>query len=93
MKKCTDCMYCICTDYGYSNYTVEGTDVDCLLGKNSSMPSDKFYSEAECLIFAESCKSFVEGECVEVDCDQEEGALENYSTDADIKALLIEYSK
>jgi hypothetical protein len=93
MKTCTDCRYCICADYGYSNYTVEGTDVDCLLGKNAGMPSDKFYGRAECLGFAETCDTFMAGDCIEVDCDQEDGALENYSDDADLKELLREYSK
>jgi hypothetical protein len=34
--KCTDCKYCVEQDEGYSNWTVEGTEIDCLLGKNAT---------------------------------------------------------
>lgn len=32
--KCTECKFCIMHDTGYSNYTVEGTDVDCIINLN-----------------------------------------------------------
>lgn len=88
MKKCTDCRYCIQQDYGYSNWTVEGTDVDCLLKKNPDFPADRFYEETPSLTFAESCNKFSEGGSVYIDVDQEDGALENYSDDLEIKKLL-----
>lgn len=89
--KCTDCRYCICQDYGYSNYTVEGTTADCLLHLNPELPHDRFYGETPHLEFAEKCEKFSEGTCVDVDCDQESGPLEVYSEDEEIKELLREF--
>lgn len=87
-RKCSDCKFCIEEDYDYSNYTVEGTEADCLLGLNPDLPKDRWYGEEVALRFAEKCPQFAEGEPVSVDCDREEGALENYSKDPEIKALL-----
>ncbi len=71
--KCTDCKFCISEDYGYSNYTVEGTDVDCLLGLNVGLPKDRFYGETPELDVAKSCPRFSKGEgpsmCVEDSID------------------------
>jgi hypothetical protein len=44
MNKCDDCKYAVIEDYGYSNYTVEGTTVSC--GKRVFEPFDNFYGEA-----------------------------------------------
>jgi hypothetical protein len=88
MKKCTDCKYCIEEDYGYSNYTVEGTDVDCLIGAHPNFPVDRWYGEEPELEYAENCEKFSEGECVQVDCDRDEGNLWNYSDDPEIIELL-----
>lgn len=86
--KCTDCKYCIQQDYGYSNYTVEGTSVDCLLNLNPKFPEDRGYGLEPSIDFAASCSRYTAGESVYVDCDQEDGDLENYSNDPEIKELL-----
>lgn len=86
--KCTDCKYCIEIDYGYSNYTVEGTDVDCLLKKNPAFPVDRFYGEEPALLFAEKCGNFTAGPHPEVDVDQDSGELSNYSKDPEVIELL-----
>jgi len=91
--KCTDCKYCICSDYGYSNYTVEGTTADCLLGLNPGLPHDRFYGETPELDFAKTCEKFAAGYGVGVDVDQDLGALENYSDDEEIKELLRKFYK
>ena len=88
--KCTDCRYCILKDYGYSNYTVEGTTVDCLKNKNPDFPKDRFYGKEPAIAYADQCDTFSAGESVTVDCDRNDGALENYSDDEEIKALLRE---
>jgi hypothetical protein len=88
---CNECKYCILLDYGYSNYTVEGTTADCLRGLNPGLPKDHFYGEQEELKFAETCKSFIAGDNVYIDVEQEDGALENYSDDEEIKELLRKY--
>ena len=40
-KTCLDCRFAVEEDYGYSNYTVEGTDVHCLKKLNSDLPKDR----------------------------------------------------
>ena len=41
--ECTDCRFCLLEDYGYSNYTTEGTYVHCLLNKHPEGGFDQFY--------------------------------------------------
>ena len=60
-KKCSNCKFATMEDYGYSDYTVEGTTVDCSLNKNPDLPTDNFYGEAKELKFAEECQSYLEG--------------------------------
>ena len=91
MKKCTDCKYCIKQDEGYSNYTVTGMYIDCLLHLNPDLPTDEWYREAKELDFAEKCERFAEGDPVFVDVDRDDGVLENYSEDEEIKELLRKY--
>ena len=74
--KCTDCKYHVSEDTGYSNWTVEGTDVDCLLGLNPDMPIDNFFGEEKSLEFAQKCDRFVKGDGVYIDVDRE--GLEDY---------------
>ena len=88
MKKCTDCKYCLQEDFGYSNYTVEGCEVNCLLKKNPHFPADRFYKEEPALSFAEKCDNFIYGDPVCVDVDHEEGELWKYSNDPKIVRLL-----
>lgn len=91
--KCTDCRYCVEMDYGYSNYTVEGTTAGCLLKLNPELPKDRFYGEEPALDYADKCDHFSAGKSVAVDCDREEGALENYSGDPEIKNLLRDFEE
>lgn len=95
--KCTDCKYRLAEDFGYSNYTVEGTTFHCLLKKHPEMPFDEFYGRDKRLEYAVHCDSFTAGESVFLDCDRE--ALKNYedklstayTTDPEIAALLDEW--
>jgi len=91
VKTCDDCRFCIKKDYGYSNYTVEGTDVNCLKNANPAMPFDQAWGENPQLSFAENCSSFEAGTAVGVDCDQDLGDLVNYSDDPEIKELLASW--
>ncbi len=93
-SKCTDCKYCVEEEYGYSNYTVEGTEVDCLLGLNPSLPEDRFWGEEPALKFAETCEKFEAGVGVDIDCDREDLTNSDdplssaYAEDPEIKLLL-----
>ena len=62
MKKCSNCSYCLIVDYGYSNYTVEGSDVYCSLGLNPDAPFDRWYGEDKRDTFASTCPKFDETE-------------------------------
>ena len=77
-------------DTGYSNYTVEGTEMSCLLNLNPEFPKDRWYEEDASIKFAEKCNSyqFNNGFITSVDVDHECGTLENYSEDEEIKLLL-----
>jgi len=44
-KRCCNCRYSLTEDNGYSNWTVEGTDIDCLKKLNPSFPVDAWYGE------------------------------------------------
>ena len=93
MKKCTDCRFCICIDEGYSNWTIEGTKVDCLLKEHPKFPTDRFYEKEKELLYADKCFRFLAGDHVEIDVVQENGALENYSDYDEVKELLRKYNK
>lgn len=93
-KSCMECKYRLSEDFGYSNYTVEGTTFNCLKKAHPEMPFDEFYGEDKRLAYAEQCGSFAAGTGVYIDCDRED--LKNYddklssayTTDPEIAALL-----
>lgn len=91
MRSCQDCKFCINEDYGYSNYTVEGTISDCLLHLNENYPVDRWYGHRPEHDAAEECERFSEGECVNVDVDREDGALVNYSEYDAVKELMEDW--
>lgn len=41
MASCVGCKFLFLQDKGYSNYTVEETEVHCLLGLNSKLPDQQ----------------------------------------------------
>lgn len=92
--KCTNCKYCLQVDHGFSNYTVEGTDVFCLLELNPKMPVDRFYGEEPILKYAKKCKNFIEGVGVHIDVEEELLGLSDdklssaYTDDPELKSLL-----
>ena len=94
-KKCTNCRYCLLKDYGYSNYTVEGTDNICLKGLRDEF--DNWYGEEKRNSeFAEKCNEYVTGELVYMDCDMEgqhsaKSLGDSYSNDSEIAALINDY--
>ncbi len=75
-------------DYGYSNYTVEGTNADCLLDMNPYFPTDNWYGDADAHDFANVCPRFKEGDPIEVDVDHDQGHLINYAYDGEVKEML-----
>lgn len=86
--KCADCKFCLLEDYGYSNWTVEGTNANCLLDMNPGFPTDNWYGDAEEHDFANVCPRFKEGEPTHVDVENENGSLLNYAQDHEVYAML-----
>lgn len=71
-KKCSNCNYCLTSEYGYSNYTVEGANLHCSLGLNPDAPFDRWYGLDKRDKFAETCPKFVSTHGpVTIDVDQE----------------------
>ena len=70
-RVCGDCKFCIFEDYGYSNYTVEGTYFICAKEAHPDGIFDRFYGEDERLKYAEKCPEFTEGECIVMDVDHD----------------------
>lgn len=71
MSTCAQCKYSIMTDYGYSNYTVEGTTFSCARRLHPLGEFDRFYGENPKLNYANECVSFVEGDGMDQDVDGE----------------------
>lgn len=72
---CEDCRFCVLTDYGYSNYTVEGTYFNCAKGLHPDGQFDRWYGEDKRLNYASQCEGFVAGEAIQMDCDREDVEL------------------
>lgn len=70
-KSCGGCRWAIFQDYGYSNYTVEGTNVICAGLYHPHSEFDHWYGEADELKYAELCSHFEEGEPFTMDVDGE----------------------
>jgi len=67
---CEDCKFAIFADYGYSNYTTEGTTFSCAKNAHPDGSFDRFYGEEKKLEYAAQCPSFVSGDSIHMDCDQ-----------------------
>ena len=92
MRHCGNCKFSLKIDSGYSNWTVEGTDIHCLKKLNKDLPADAWYNACQEGEFAEDCEEYKEGKPPAVDVDRERGDLENYSSDPEIKKLLKDYT-
>lgn len=75
MKNCSGCKFAVFQDYGYSNWTVEGTTFRCSPKLHPNGEFDRFYGEDDRLTYAEQCYNYTEGEPVRMDVDHEEYAL------------------
>jgi hypothetical protein len=90
-KTCRRCRWHMWEEYGYSNYTVEGSYFHCLKKLHPEDGFDEFYGEDPRLDFAQTCGSFQVGEGVQLDCDREEekdADLSAYTKDPEVAAAL-----
>ena len=69
MKNCKDCRFSIMQDFGYSNYTVEGTTFYCGLNVHPNNGFDHFYGEDERLNYADQCSNYDEGCGINLDVE------------------------
>lgn len=69
---CENCLHCFTIDFGYSNYTVEGTEFHCEIGAHPKAPFDRFYGTDPRLSYATICPTFIEGVGISMDVDGEE---------------------
>lgn len=72
VKRCTDCGWAMVVQYGWSNYTVEGSYVHCRKNLLPGAPIDDFYGEETALEFATTCPRFTPGAPGVVDVDRED---------------------
>ncbi len=87
-RSCNTCRYALFEDYGYSNYTVEGTSFYCLKNAHPSDGFDRWYGEDKRLDFGKDCETYILGDPVDKDVDAE---LAPYTDDPEILALLNEH--
>lgn len=72
-KNCTGCKFGCHLDFGYSNYTTEGTTFVCAKQLHPDGSFDEFYGKDKRLKYAEKCAGFEPGKGVsmDVDCEKE----------------------
>ena len=68
---CNDCKFSILLDYGYSNYTVEGTTFRCAANAHPEDGFDNWYGEDKRLLFAQICDKFEAGDGISMDVEGE----------------------
>ena len=69
---CSDCKHSVLVDYGYSNYTVEGTNVYCIKKLHPNPGFDNWYGENKDEgKFAEGCSGYDEGQGILIDCERD----------------------
>lgn len=73
-RTCMDCRFAVHEDFGYSNYTVEGTTFHCAKKLHPDGEFDEFYATDKRLKHAAKCDAFEEGEGVWMDVDREQEA-------------------
>lgn len=97
-RRCYNCRFFETHDYGYSNYTVTETVVDCLKDKNKAFPCKESYSwipeqsttaDHPIVSFAEKCDSYdYNGYGVHFDVDGEI-TIDDYKKDETVYNLLL----
>ena len=93
-KSCVGCKWLYKHDSGYSNYTVENTDVLCAKDKNPNLPADEPYDWKEEVdadnwtkTNASRCELYALGPTVCLDVDGESGPAD-YTDDAEVIAVI-----
>lgn len=70
-RNCNNCKYAVFIDFGYSNFTVEGTEFNCAKKLHPDAPFDRWYGREARLEFGVTCGGHEEGDPLEIDVDRE----------------------
>lgn len=70
-RSCNGCEFAVFNDYGYSNYTVEGTEFFCSLRFHPADGFDRWFGKDDRLNFADECVMYTEGEPITMDVDRD----------------------
>ena len=70
-RSCDNCRWEILLDYGYSNYTVEGTLFSCAIQLHPSGSFDHWYGEDTRLDHGSDCEGYDYGKPVHLDVEKE----------------------
>jgi hypothetical protein len=70
-QTCMNCRFSVHEDFGYSNYTTEGTTFHCAKKLHPDGEFDEFYATDKRLNYAAQCAGFEEGNGVSMDVEQE----------------------
>ena len=98
-QSCANCKFALLIDFGYSNYTVEGTDFHCMKFQHPEAPFDNWYGEASHHAYGENCSHYGSGEPTEIDVDRElsrdweEPLSKGYTSDPETKEALDFWEK
>lgn len=90
---CFDCKYLVKCDYGYSDYTVEGTTGYCLKNLNPGLPKDCWYEENRDRVpwTLDNCPGFQKGDVIFLNVEFEYEKPEDYTKDPELLALLVKH--
>lgn len=73
-RSCMTCRFGCHVDFGYSNYTTEGTTFQCAKKLHPDGEFDEFYGEDKRLKYGADCQGFEVGEGISMDVDRENEA-------------------
>lgn len=65
-KTCRDCQFAVFRDYGYSDYTVEGTEFNCAKQLHLDGEFEPTFDDDKRLKYADECKGFKEGKPIDL---------------------------
>jgi len=95
-KTCMGCKWALHDDYGYSNYTTEGTYFHCLKKMHPEDGFDEFYGEDKRMDFAQECAGYQAGEGTSLDCardEEKDGDFAAYQKDPEVLAAVNAWAK
>jgi len=88
-KTCLSCQLCYIQDYGYSNYTVEGSDIGCYADVFGEVEYDSYYSEE--VYNSYDCKYMSPGEHWDLDVDGENEKPSDQWIKSTVRDIKLDY--